>query len=156
MAKYRFRSLLGLFFFMAISLGYAQNGRFQQAVAYKMEVDMDVVTNQYTGVQSLSYTNNSPDTLTRVFYHLYYNAFQPGSMMDVRSRTIADPDQRVKDRISKLTPEEIGYLHATKLTMNGKPVRFTEVGTVLEVDLDQPILPNSTVKFEMAFEGQVP
>jgi hypothetical protein len=55
---------------MAISLGYAQNGRFQQAVAYKMEVDMDVVTNQYTGVQSLSYTNNSPDTLTRVFYHL--------------------------------------------------------------------------------------
>jgi hypothetical protein len=156
MVKSRFRSLLGLFFFMAISLGYAQNGRFQQAVAYKMEVDMDVVTNQYKGLQSLSYTNNSPDTLKRVFYHLYYNAFQPGSMMDVRSRTIADPDQRVKDRISKLTPEEIGYLHATKLTMNGKPVRFTEVGTVLEVDLDQPILPNSTVKFEMAFEGQVP
>ena len=63
MAKYRFRSLLGLFFFMTISLGYAQNGRFQQAVAYKMEVDMDVVTNQYKGLQSLSYTNNSPDQL---------------------------------------------------------------------------------------------
>ena len=156
MANYRFRSWLGLFFFMAISLGYAQDGRFQQAVSYQMEVDMDVATNRYQGTQVLAYTNNSPDTLTRVFYHLYYNAFQPGSMMDVRSRTIADPDQRVKDRISKLTPEEIGYLHATKLTMNGKPVRFTEVGTVLEVDLDQAILPNSTVKFEMAFEGQVP
>jgi hypothetical protein len=141
---------------MAISLGYAQNGRFQQAVSYQMEVDMDVATNRYQGTQVLAYTNNSPDTLTRVFYHLYYNAFQPGSMMDVRSRTIADPDQRVKDRISKLTPEEIGYLHATKLTMNDKPVRFKEVGTVLEVDLDQAILPNSTVKFEMAFEGQVP
>jgi hypothetical protein len=156
MVKSRFRSLLGLFFFMAISIGYAQNGRFQQAVSYRMQVDMDVVTNQYTGVQSLSYTNNSPDTLKRVFYHLYYNAFQPGSMMDVRSRTIADPDQRVKDRISKLTPEEIGFLHATKLTMNGKPVRYKEVGTILEVDLDQAILPNSTVQFEMNFEGQVP
>ncbi len=156
MVKSRFKSLLGLFFFVGMSSLSAQNGRFQQAVAYKMEVDMDVVTNQYKGVQSLSYTNNSPDTLNRVFYHLYYNAFQPGSMMDVRSRTISDPDQRVKDRISKLTPEEVGYLHATKLTMNGKPVRYKEVGTILEVDLDQPILPNSTVKFEMTFEGQVP
>jgi hypothetical protein len=141
---------------MAISLGYAQNGRFQQAVAYQMEVAMDVSTNRYQGTQVLAYTNNSPDTLTRVFYHLYYNAFQPGSMMDVRSRTIADPDQRVKDRIAKLAPEEIGYLHPTRLTMNGGPVSFKEVGTVLEVDLTEPILPNSSVKFEMSFEGQVP
>jgi hypothetical protein len=156
MANYIFRSWLGLFFFMAISLGYAQNGRFQQAVAYQMEVAMDVSTNRYQGTQVLAYTNNSPDTLTRVFYHLYYNAFQPGSMMDVRSRTIADPDQRVKDRIAKLAPEEIGYLHPTRLTMNGGPVSFKEVGTVLEVDLTEPILPNSSVKFEMSFEGQVP
>ena len=141
---------------MAISLGYAQNGRFQQAVTYQMEVAMDVSTNRYQGTQVLAYTNNSPDTLTRVFYHLYYNAFQPGSMMDVRSRTIADPDQRVKDRIAKLAPEEIGYLHPTRLTMNGGPVSFKEVGTVLEVDLTEPILPNSSVKFEMSFEGQVP
>ena len=141
---------------MAISLGYAQNGRFQQAVTYQMEVAMDVSTNRYQGTQVLAYTNNSPDTLTRVFYHLYYNAFQPGSMMDVYSRTIADPDQRVKDRIAKLAPEEIGYLHPTRLTMNGGPVSFKEVGTVLEVDLTEPILPNSSVKFEMSFEGQVP
>jgi hypothetical protein len=141
---------------MVVGLGYAQNGRFQQAVSYQMEVGMDVATNRYQGTQVLAYTNNSPDTLTRVFYHLYYNAFQPGSMMDVRSRTISDPDQRVKDRISKLTPEEIGYLHTTRLTMNGNPVAYKEVGTILEVELTAPILPNSTVKFEMAFEGQVP
>lgn len=59
MANYRFRSWLGLFFFMAISLGYAQNGRFQQAVFYQMEVDMDVATNRYQGTQVLAYTNNS-------------------------------------------------------------------------------------------------
>ena len=34
-----------------------------------------------------------------MYYHLYFNAFQPGSMMDVRSRTIEDPDRRVLDRI---------------------------------------------------------
>ncbi|HAZ23883.1 MAG TPA: peptidase M1, partial [Algoriphagus sp.] len=117
---------------------------------------MDVKTNRYTGTQVLTYTNNSPDTLNRVFYHLYYNAFQPGSMMDVRSRTIADPDRRVGDRISLLTPEEIGYLHVKSLTKDGKAVKFNEEETILVVDLDQPILPNSKATFEMAFEGQVP
>lgn len=150
------KPLVGLFLFVGTGAAFGQNGRFQQAVDYKMEVQMDVKTNQYSGTQTLNYTNNSPDTLTRVFYHLYYNAFQPGSMMDVRSRTIADPDARVKDRIFKLKPEEIGYLHAKSLKMNGKSVKFKEVETILEVDLHEPILPNTTVTLEMEFEGQVP
>lgn len=150
-------TLLGIFLIIGLaSTAIAQQDRFQQAVSYTMEVNLDVKTNRYTGTQILKYTNNSPDTLRRIFYHLYYNAFQPGSAMDVRSRTIADPDQRVKDRISKLTPEEIGYLHATRLTMNGTPLKMKEEGTILEVDLIDPILPRSSVQLEMSFEGQVP
>ncbi|GAB3654797.1 M1 family metallopeptidase [Echinicola sediminis] len=121
-----------------------------------MDIEMDVDKNQYKGEQELAYTNNSPDTLYRVFYHLYYNAFQPNSMMDVRSRTIIDPDGRVKDRIQHLTPEEIGYLKVNSLKMEGKNVDFEHVGTILEVNLANPILPNSTVNFSMEFEGQVP
>ncbi len=64
----------------------AQTDRWQQRVKYKMDIRMDVKTNQFTGKQQLEYTNNSPDTLFRVFYHLQWNAFQPNSMMDVRSR----------------------------------------------------------------------
>lgn len=151
------RPFYGLFLLMALGSGvFAQTGRFQQAADYQMDVDMDVNTNQYTGTQVLIYTNNSPDTLDRVFYHLYYNAFQPGSMMDERSRTIADPDRRVGDRISKLNPDEIGYLRVSSLKMNGKDVEYAEVGTILEVELAEPILPNSEVKFEMSFDGQVP
>nr|HAD49984.1 peptidase M1 [Algoriphagus sp.] len=147
------KPLAGLFLCLISGIGvFAQTGRFQQAVDYQMEVSMDVKTNRYTGTQVLTYTNNSPDTLNRVFYHLYYNAFQPGSMMDVRSRTIADPDRRVGDRISLLTPEEIGYLHVKSLTKDGKAVKFNEEETILVVDLDQPILPNSKATFEMAFE----
>nr|WP_245189504.1 M1 family metallopeptidase [Lunatimonas salinarum] len=121
-----------------------------------MDVDMDVVSNRYTGKQTIAYTNNSPDTLDRFFFHLYYNAFQPNSMMDVRSRSIADPDRRVLDRILKLKPDEIGYLHIQSLKMNGMEVSFEEVETILEADLPMPILPNSTVLFETTFEGQVP
>lgn len=98
--------------------------RWQQAIDYKMVIDMDVKTNRYQGQQTITYTNNSPDALDRVFYHLYFNAFQPGSMMDVKSLTIKDPDRRVGDRISKLTPEEIGYQRVKTLTQDGKPVQF--------------------------------
>lgn len=150
------KPLFGLFLLLTSQLIFAQTGRFQQAVDYKMDVEMDVQKNQYTGTQVLKYTNNSPDTLERVFYHLYYNAFQPGSMMDVRSRTIADPDRRVADRIWKLKPDEIGSIHVSKLKMNGKEVEFKEVETILEVKLSEPILPNSEVTFEMEFAGQVP
>lgn len=156
--KYKFpKPLAGLLLCLVGSWQVmGQTGRFQQAVDYKMEVSMDVETNQYTGTQELLYTNNSPDTLTHVFYHLYYNAFQPGSMMDVRSRTIADPDRRVGDRISKLSPEEIGYLHIKNLKVNGKEAQSEEVGTILEVKLPEPILPNSQATLTLEFDGQVP
>jgi hypothetical protein len=136
----------------------AQNNTsyWQQHVDYKMDVNMDVKNYQYTGNQELIYTNNSPDTLKRVFYHLFFNAFQPGSEMDVRSLTIRDPDQRVGDRISKLTPTEQGFLKVNTLTQDGATLTYKEVGTVLEVVLQKPILPGEKTTFKMDFKGQVP
>ncbi|QXP60614.1 M1 family metallopeptidase [Olleya sp. HaHaR_3_96] len=128
----------------------------QQHVDYKMDIDMDVNTYQYKGKQTLVYTNNSPDVLDRVYYHLYFNAFQPGSEMDVRSRTIADPDKRVGDRISKLATNEIGYIKVNSLKQNGKTLNHDTVGTVLEVDLAKPIQPGESVTFTMDFDAQVP
>lgn len=136
----------------------AQNSTsyWQQQVDYQMEIDMNVERFQYTGVQKLTYTNHSPDTLHRVFYHLYFNAFQPGSEMDVRSRTIEDPDKRVGDRIAQLTDEEIGYLKIDELLQNNEKVSYKVAGTILEVDLNVPILPGESHVFDMNFEGQVP
>lgn len=131
-------------------------GYWQQHVDYKMDIDMDVNTYQYKGKQTLVYTNNSPDVLNRVYYHLYFNAFQPGSEMDVRSRTIADPDARVGDRISKLAPNEIGYIKVNSLKQNGTTLKHETVGTVLEVDLVKPIQPGESVTFYMDFDAQVP
>lgn len=135
---------------------FADKGSWKQHVDYTMAVDMDVENYQYTGTQTLEYTNNSPDTLQRVFYHLYLNAFQPNSEMDIQSRTMVDPDARVGDRISKLKPNEIGYTQPTKLTQNGKEISYSVHGTVLRVNLDQPILPGETTTFYMEWESQLP
>lgn len=135
---------------------FAQPDRWQQHTVYEMSIDMDTDKHRYDGAQRLTYTNNSPDTLHKVFYHLYFNAFQPGSMMDVRSRTIADPDRRVADRIQKLKPKEQGWIKVESLTQNGKKTDFETSETILEVTLAEPILPHSTCVLEMTWEAQVP
>jgi len=132
------------------------NGYWQQHVDYTMEVEMDVDTFNYSGTQQIIYTNNSPDTLQNVFFHLYFNAFQPGSEMDVRSRTIADPDSRVMNRIQNLAPEDQGFLNVLNLTQDGEKLKTTLSGTILEVELKKPILSGEQTTFEMNFEGQVP
>lgn len=121
-----------------------------------MDVDFDIKNHQFTGTQSLNYYNNSPDTLFNVYYHLYFNAFQPQSMMDVRSRTIEDPDGRVRDRISKLNDSEIGYHKINKLLHDGAPLEFKIEGTVAEVGLLKPIPPGGNAVFTMEFQSQVP
>lgn len=121
-----------------------------------MDVDFDVEKHQFSGKQSLKYFNNSPDTIVKVYYHLYFNAFQPESMMDVRSRTIEDPDRRVMDRISKLNDSEIGYHKIDKLEQDGSSLDFEMEGTVLEVKLAKPLLPGESTILNMNFESQVP
>jgi hypothetical protein len=134
----------------------AQPDRWQQRAEYNMDIDFDVNTNRFQGEQKLVYYNNSPDTLTKVFYHLYLNAFQPGSMMDTRSRTIQDPDPRVRDRIAQLNEDEIGFQRILSLKQDGKAVAYQVNETILEVSLQKPILPGKKASFEMSFEAQVP
>jgi len=160
---YKFLSLLISGFLFVNSLD-AQTSRWQQRVKYTMNIDVDANKNRFTGKQKLEYTNNSPDALKKIFYHLYYNAFQPNSSMDVRSNQLGkniingkpDWDSRVTDRISKLKDDEIGYQKIISLKMNGvsQPFKYNE--TILEVTLTQPIAAKSKVVFEMEFEAQIP
>lgn len=150
--------VLNLIFLIVFGVGFSQNNTsyWQQKADYKIAIDLDVETHQYKGVQELTYTNNSPDTLYRVFYHLYFNAFQPGSEMDIRSRNIKDSDKRVGDRISKLLPSEIGFIKPQRLTQDGVLLSFEIAGTILEVDLNTPILPNRSTVFTMEWDAQIP
>ncbi len=141
---------------VCMNASYAQSFRWQQKVDYKMNINFDHTNHRYTGKQVLTYYNNSPEAITKVYYHLYYNAFQPGSSMDVRSRTIEDADPRVSDRIYNLTEEEQGYIHTKTLKADGKDLQFKENETILEVTLNKPIPAGGKLVFEMEFEGQVP
>ena len=128
----------------------------QQAVDYTIEVDMNHETAQYSGTQTVVYTNNSPETLKKVFFHLYYNAFQPGSEMAVRLKNSADKNRRFKVDLDSLKPQQQGYLNVKNLTQDGHVLSPVESETILEVSLVKPIAPGESTTFHLNFDGQVP
>jgi hypothetical protein len=163
------KKLILLSFVLAGFNGIAQQTDYwQQHVDYKMDVVVDAKNYQYKGKQELVYTNNSGDTLRKVFYHLYNNAFQPGSEMDARLQSIPDPDGRMvtktkfngkevkSSRINALKPNEIGYLKISNFKQDGVDSKTKVAGTILEVTLAKPILPHSSATFTLDFDGQSP
>ena len=120
------------------------------------KINFDHKNHQFEGEQKIIYHNNSKDTLNKIFIHLYFNAFQPGSEMDIRSLSLRDPDARVGSRIGKLNNKEVGYLHATSIVQDGKSLAFKEEETILVVPLANPLPPNASTTLSLVFEGQVP
>lgn len=155
-----------IFFICFLLIGLISNSQinkyYQQQADYKMNIDVDVKNYQYKGHQQITYTNNSEDTLSVFYFHLYWNAFQPNSMMDQKLQELnKTADKRMitgegKSRISSLKSNEIGYQKIKSLKQEGIPVTFTVEETILKVQLAKPILPHTTTHFEMEWTSQIP
>ena len=128
----------------------------QQAVDYTIAVELDHETAQYEGVQTVIYTNNSPETLHKVFFHQYFNAFQPGSEMAIRLKNAGDKNGRFKVDLDSLQPEQQGFLKVRGLTQDGVKTEVVDSETILEVSLAKALAPGESTTFQMSFEGQVP
>ena len=162
-------SIVGIAIVAIVSNVAAQADRWQQRIDYKINAALNVQTNIVKGTENIVYTNNSPDTLRKIYFHMYWNAFQPNSVMDLRSRELGkttftsrrgtqmqDWDPRVRDRIQQLKPEEIGYQRISQISIGGKAQQLIDHETILEVVLTQAILPKSSVSLTLNFEAQVP
>ena len=144
-----------IFAFVLFQLSFSQD-YWQQHVDYEMNISVDISDFTYDGDQSIVYTNNSNDTINKVYYHLFFNAFKPNSQMDVRSRTIRDPDRRVGSRIVALEEKDYGDISVSTLKQDGKDVYFEVNETVLLARLNKPLLPGKKTKLEMVFTAQIP
>ena len=149
------KRLLSLLFICS-TLTLSGQQHWQQHVDYTMDVEMDVETFQYSGTQELVYTNNSPDTLKQVFYHLYYNAFQPNSTMAVRLKNGKDKNRRFKIDLDTLAPEDQGRLVVKSLKQDGVPLAPIFSETILQVPLHQALPPGGKTVLTLDFDGQVP
>ena len=149
--------LLLIFFFFTL-VGFSQDNlfRWQQEVDYTMVIDVDVENHTYKGTQNLVFTNNSPDDLGRVFYHLYFNAFKPGTDLEQNSRYSSDDSRSMSKKLLSMPKEDWGDVQIKWLLQDGKPVSFKIEETILEVSLDKPIRSGESSVLEMEFFIQTP
>lgn len=154
----------GSFFIFAFIFGFAlaqKNGYYQQFAKYKMDIDVDAEQFTYQGKQTLQYTNNSPDELKTVYFHLYWNAFKAGSMMDQRIQSQGvNGDGRLQQngvsRLASIPEEEAGKQNIQWIKQNGKNLKFEIQETIMKVELAEPIKPHSTTTFTMEWNAVIP
>ena len=138
-----------------------QNAYYQQGAQYKMDIDVNAEKFTYEGNQTLNYSNNSPDELNVVYFHLYWNAFKPNSMMDQRvAGQGKNGDSRLqKDGISRLASipkDQEGAQNIHWIKQNGKNLKFEIQETVMKVYLNESLKPNSKTTFTMEWDAVIP
>jgi len=148
--------IIGLFLNLLLINNIQCQNYWQQNADYKILVDVNAKNNSYKGSQEIIYTNNSQDTLNKIFFHLYFNAFKTGSDMAVRLENGDDINTRFDVDVNKLKPEDEGFLDVSNLKQDDTKVETYLSDTILEVTLASPILPGNTSIFSMAFKGQIP
>lgn len=155
------KSFIILFAFVISQFQAQQNAYYQQAAQYKMDIDVNAEQFTYKGNQTLNYSNNSPDELNVVYFHLYWNAFKPNSMMDQRvANQGKNGDSRLQkegiSRLASIPKNEEGAQNIHWIRQNGKELKFEIQETVMKVYLDKPIKAHSKTTFTMEWDAVIP
>jgi len=150
------KKLLFVTILLISQFALSQKNYWQQHVDYKMVIDVDVEKHTYIGTQRLVFTNNSPDNLDRVFYHLYFNAFKPGTDLEQNSRYSTDDSRTMSNNILMLDEKDWGDVQIKSLKQDGVNVKFKVEETILEVELDKPLGSGASTVLEMEFFVQTP
>ncbi len=155
------RVLLVVVLFIGTLITGQQGPYYQQFAKYAMDIDVDAANFTYNGRQTITYTNNSPDELKEVYFHLYWNAFKPGSMMDQRTQSLGkNGDSRLQkggvSTLASIPKNEEGAQNIHWIRQNGKNLKFEVQETIMKVTLDTPVKPNSTTVFTMEWDAVIP
>ena len=118
----------------------------QQDVHYKIDARIDETTHIIDATETLEYVNNSPDTLTFVYFHLFQNAFIKGSHLHDLEKASKFPT-----RLGKYEAMGLGTV-VTNLKVDGKEPKVELDNTVMRVHLPKPLYPGGKVTFNMGFK----
>lgn len=122
-------------------------GAWQQRVDYTMDVRLLTDNRALEGEQRLVYHNNSPDTISYVYYHLFYNAFRSGSMFFRLNRT---------EENNPLHPSFQGGVRIDSMWQDGVPLTWSIDETILRAELDRPVAPGDSTILRMQWFTQIP
>ncbi len=122
------------------------DGYWQQDVYYKINASIDDKTDIIDGALELAYTNNSPDELSFVYFHLYSNAQAKGSYLSDLYN-----NNGVKLTYGKYEEQGLGT-NVSKITYNGSDLKTEQDNTVLKVFLPKGLKTGESIIFKVDFK----
>ena len=132
-------------------------GYWQQDVHYTINAILNEEDELINGQEILVYTNNSPNTLTEAYFHLYQNAVQPGSLTDELYK-----QNKAKVTFGKYEAQKLGtVIHSIQINPEDNPIRdepresqniaFEIQNTLLKIKLPTPLKPGDSIAFHIDF-----
>jgi len=142
------------------------DGYWQQKVDYNMEITLVDTSQQLTGFTTIKYTNNSPDSLDRIYMHLYPNAFQLESVKYreyIGNAGRASRAKYFKDRLDGFTSKIDVHDFSVALPKEGASwIHKIQIldeykidDTILEAKLLKKIAPGQTVRVDLNWTHHV-
>jgi hypothetical protein len=132
-----------------------------RVVSYRIAAELDAVRHRVSGIEHLTWRNRSDRPVSRVYFHLYLNAFQnTGSIWFTERGTFAGAGG---DALPK--PGEWGWIDVSRIRQGETTLRSEFVHpdggpatdqTVLRVDLAEPLAAGATVALDIDFTSQLP
>ncbi len=117
----------------------------QQDIAYDIKAKVFEQENKLVASEILTYTNNSPDTLNVLYFHLYQNAFNKGSYLDQLYKA-----NKIKNSFGQHLAAGDG-IRVSDVKVNGRPVKYSIDNTILKIELSEQLLPGKQLQFSTDF-----
>ena len=145
----------------------------QQQVDYRISAELNEVNRHLSATQTIDYQNNSPDTLTYLWLQLDQNIFRNDSMAErsddfggigrrgpaVQAGDANSPARLSLDELRRqqfMRDVALGYEIASVENSQGDALQYTIVGTLMRIDLAQPLRSGQSTSVEMAFSFNIP
>ncbi|ASG65258.1 aminopeptidase [Idiomarina piscisalsi] len=123
----------------------------QQEADYHIKVQLDDENQSITAQSTITYTNNSPDTLRYLWVQLDQNRFRKDSI-GPQSDSTSKPERISFSRMESMMTQEsfpAGY-ELTEISYdNGDPLAHYVNDTMLRLDLDEPLKSGESVTFNI-------
>ncbi len=135
-------------------------GYWQQDVHYTIKAILNDNAEIINGEETLIYTNNSPNTLTEAYFHLYQNAVQPGSLTDElykQNRAKVTYGQYESQKLGtvihniQINPIENAIRDENDLPNPSQNTPFEIQNTLLKIKLPTPLKPGEQITFQINF-----
>ena len=127
---------------------------FQQEVNYKIAVELDDINHVLTGNIEIEYTNNSPDSLSYLYFHLWPNAYK--NQQTAFAKQLLNSG-RLDFHFSK--KEDKGFIDKLEFSCNGEPIDWKEDflnPDITKLHLPQTLKPKETIIIKTPFRVVIP